>query len=297
MKILITGASGFLGGRIVERLNEEGHEVVVIGRSAPRQEHKPIFTQADINDKASLEACKNKHPNIDCVIHMAALVPKNKDEDQPEPMLQVNVQGTINILEVFGKDLQNFVYASTAEVYGLPDANEPLAEDVVLPRPLSYYGASKLAGEKFCQVYAAKHGLSVSILRYTVLYGPGDKINRAIPNFIKKALNGDDLKVFGGEELRDYLHVYDAAEATCIVATKRVEGVLNIGTGEGISIKETAEQVAQLIDESGEISVLPREKKAADIVLNIDKLQRLGFTPKYKFPELLEEQIAWHKNN
>ena len=300
MKFLVTGGSGFLGKRLIEHLIDAGHEVVLLGRTLPKESSSTAgqtFFEADIIDIQSLEACKKAFPDISGVVHMAALVPKNKEEDEAQAMLRINAQGTLNLLEVFGESIHNFVYASTAEVYGLPVTDQPLTE-ASLPAPLSYYGASKLTGELFCNVYAQKHNLPISLLRFTVLYGPGDTINRAIPNFIKKALAGENLDVFGGEELRDYLHVNDAAEALYLAATTPVSGVFNIGTGKGITIKSTAESIIQAVNPELSIKLLPREKKAADIVLDISAArQELGFTPKYTFPDLIEEQIEWHKHN
>src|SRR6476660_4499729 len=119
MKFLVTGASGFLGRGIVELLAKDGHEVVVVGRNPEIQTSTNVSTfQADISDVAALEACRQQHPGVDSIVHLAAAVPKTKDDDQGPVMTVVNVQGTINLFEVFGKTLASFVYASTAEVYG-----------------------------------------------------------------------------------------------------------------------------------------------------------------------------------
>lgn len=300
MKVLITGSSGFLGASLINRFLEDGHEVVAIARTKPKAAGERgglEFCQADITDKKSLEICKEQVTHIDTIVHLAALVPKTKAEDEPEAMLKINVQGTINLLEVFGESIDAYVYASTAEVYGLPSAEGPIAETLT-PAPLSYYGASKLAGEYFCNTYASKHNLGMTILRFTVLYGPGDTINRAVPNFIRKALAGEDLDVFGGEELRDYLHVSDAVEALYLAATTNAQGVFNIGTGQGITIRQVAESIIGKINPDLKMNVQEREKKAADIVLDISKArQQLKFQPKHFFPDLLEEQIEWQKKN
>jgi len=298
MKALITGGSGFLGRELAERLVDEGHEVILVGRTDPEVRSAEFF-RADITDKENLRTCHEKHPSVDCVIHLAAFVPKTKEEDRPRKMLEVNIAGTMNLLEVFGDSIKNFVYASTAEVYGLPASNDPIKETAT-PLPLSYYGASKLAGEFFCRVYAQNHSLHVSMLRFTVLYGPGDSINRAIPNFIKKGLAGEDLDVYGGEEQRDYLHVADAAEALYLAATKQPDGIFNVGTGHGITIKETAQSIIDAIPagKNLKLNILPRQKKAADIVLDTTKIRKeLGFKPKHLFPDLIDEQIKWQQNH
>ena len=145
---------------------------------------------------------------------------------------------------------------------------------------------------------AQRLGIPVSMLRFTVLYGPGDTIARAIPNFIKQALAGKTLEVYGGEELRDYLHVSDAIHAVYLAATKSVSGVFNIGTGKGVTIKDTAETIAKLINPNGTVQILPREKKAADIVLDVNRAEKeLGFQADHVFPDLLDDQITWHKEH
>jgi UDP-glucose 4-epimerase len=298
MKTLITGAGGFLGRELARRLVDEEHDVILLGRTNPEIESAE-FLRADITEKESLRKCHEKYPDIDCIIHLAAFVPKTKEEDTPQKMLEVNIAGTMNLLEIFGDSIKNFVYASTAEVYGLPDSDEPIKETAT-PLPLSYYGASKLAGESFCRVYAQNHNLHISMLRFTVLYGPGDSISRAIPNFIKKGLSGEDLDVYGGEEQRDYLHVSDAVEALYLSTTKQPDDILNVGTGHGITIKETAQSIIDAIpaDKNLKLNILPRQKKAADIVLDITKIRKeLGFKPKRLFPDLIDEQIKWQKNH
>lgn len=298
MKYLVTGGSGFLGQDVIHRLLDDGDTVVMLGRKPLDVTHGGFtFFEGDITDASTLKACKDAHTDIEAVVHLAALVPKTKEEDLAPAMCDVNVRGTINLLEVFGDSIANFVYASTAEVYGLPATDKPISE-TSMAVPLSNYGASKFAGEQFCRVFGLRHELPISMLRFTVLYGPGDTIARAIPNFINKALRGGNLEVFGGEELRDYLHVSDAARAVYLAAKKPVNGVFNIGTGRGITIKETAQKIVELVgDPKVTSTILPREKKAADIVLDVSRAsQELGFTAEHTFPDLLKEQIAWHKN-
>lgn len=300
MKILITGGSGFLGRHLTNKLVSAGHSVILMSRNHSKKQESTnvIRVTADINDKTSLRRVLSTHPEIDAIVHMAALVPTSKEMDTSESMFQTNVQGTINVLEVFGKKIHNFVYASTAEVYGLPQSNH-LINELDTPSPLSYYGASKLAGEYFSRVYESRHSnLKVTILRFTVLYGPGDRINRAIPNFINKAITGDTLEVYGGEELRDYLYVDDAAKALYLAVIAGTSGIFNIGTGVGVSIQDTASAIIEATGSKAKIAILNREKPASNIVLDIKNArERLHFKPHYKFPELIEEQIEWHRHN
>jgi UDP-glucose 4-epimerase len=301
MKYLVTGGSGFLGQTVIRYLtNDENSEVVLLGRKDPKiDDVKYDFFEGDITDVESLKRCHDLHPSVTTIVHLAARVPKTANEDLACDMIEVNVKGTVNLLNVFGDKLGNFVYASTAEVYGSITQHGLINELSAIPLPQSNYGSSKLAGECFARVYGLRHNLPISIMRFTVLYGPGDTIQRAIPNFINKALAGDDLEVFGGEELRDYLHIQDAARAVYLAAKKPTTGTYNIGTGRGISIRDTAQEIVKLVGNPRvKIKILARKKQAADIVLSVERAKSdLGFLAEHTFPALLEEQIEWHKNN
>lgn len=299
MRVLVTGASGFLGRRLTRKLVAAGHDVVTLGRRRPKREEGfegARFVTADLTDRSSLERAQEDAGGFDGLIHLGGLVPKNKEEDLPHAMAAVNVGGTANLLEVFGPGLTSFVYASTAEIYGLPSAEGPISESN-LPDPPSYYAASKLAGEGFCRVYGKRHSLPVAVMRLSVLYGPGDKINRAVPNFVTSALSGRNLQVHGGEELRDYLYVGDAAEALLLAVLKGATGTFNIGCGHGTSIREVAQAVIERIGGDLAVDVLPRTKAASDIVMDITAAQaELGFRPRYFFPEMfLDEHVACPK--
>jgi nucleoside-diphosphate-sugar epimerase len=297
LKVLLTGASGFLGAQAAQGLIDKGFEVVALGRRRrQRQDAKLGFVEADLTDPATLTAARAEVGPVEKIVHVAALVPKTPADDEPGPMYDVNTEGTLNLLEAFGQDAGGIVYASTAEVYGLPAEEGPLTESVA-PHPPSAYAASKLAGEYVCRSWSRAHGAPSCVLRFSVIYGPGDTIVRAIPNFIERALSGEDLEVFGGEELRDYLSVEDAAGALVLAAEKTPSGVFNIGSGEGVSVRAAAEHVVRLTASSARISVQPRRKPASDLVLSIDAARRaLGYEPRRFFPDGLDRQIHWQSD-
>lgn len=283
------------GSRIVDRLRTEaGTEVVTLGRRPGGDTH----VQADITDLAALREVAGRHPKIDTLVHLAAAVPRTSDEDRPSTMACVNVAGTANLLEAFGAGLRRVVYASTAEVYGVPELDAGLLPESRRPEPRSQYGASKLAGEHICSAWASATGRSLATLRYTVLYGPGDTIARAIPNFVTRALRGQPIEVFGGDELRDYLHVDDAADATYLAATGAGVGTFNVGTGRATSVHAAALAVAEAVGRPDLIAVRPRAQRGADIVLDVARAEELlDFRAQYAFPDRLEEQVQWHRDN
>jgi nucleoside-diphosphate-sugar epimerase len=135
--------------------------------------------------------------------------------------------------------------------------------------------------------------MRIAILRLTVLYGTGDTIARAIPNFVRSAARGETIRIFGGEELRDYLHVDDAARAIIAAWERRLSGTYNVGSGKGITVRDAADAVLRLAGGNAALEQHPRQKPAADIVLDVTRFREAtGFSPARVFPDGLEEQIA-----
>jgi nucleoside-diphosphate-sugar epimerase len=294
MRVLLTGATGFLGRRVAELLVAGGHDVIAIGRSAPDRSapHVPRFIKVDLVDAGDVRRAAEDAGDVDSIIHLAAMVPKNPAQDEAATAFAVNVMGTVHLFGAFGRAGQASIVASTAEVYGLPDGHEPLREDAEL-RPRSWYGASKVATEIFCRTLEHRDNMQIAILRFTVLYGSGDTIQRAIPNFVRAAVLGESIRIFGGEELRDYLHVGDAARAVIAAWERRLSGTYNVGSGTGVTVRDAADAVLRLAGGGSALEQHPREKPAADIVLDVTRFRRAtGFSPARVFPDGLEEQIA-----
>jgi nucleoside-diphosphate-sugar epimerase len=294
MRVLLTGGSGFLGRRVADLLAEDGHNVVSIGRTAPAEALPATieFFPADLTDRDEVQRAAADAGAVDSIIHLAAMVPKHVGEDQARAAFDANLTGTIHLFDAFGRAGQSNTVASTAEVYGLPAAHGPIREDAE-PCPLSWYGASKVATEVYCRVLEAHEQMRIALLRFTVLYGTGDTIQRAIPNFVRSAVRGEPIRIFGGEELRDYLHVDDAARAVITAWECRLSGTYNVGSGSGITVRDAAAAVLRLAGGSAGLEQLPRQKPAADIVLDVTRFREAtGFAPARVFPDGLEEQIA-----
>jgi nucleoside-diphosphate-sugar epimerase len=293
MRVLLTGASGFLGRRVAELLAGGGHEVMSIGRSAtaplvPRATH----IVADLTDATQVDRAARTAGEVDSILHLAALVPRNAAEDQATTAFAANLMGSVHLFSAFGRPGQANVFASTAEVYGLPKGHEPISEDTIV-RPLSWYAASKAAAETYCRTLERHEEMRIAILRFTVLYGAGDMIQRAIPNFVGSAVRHEPIRIFGGEELRDYLHVDDAAQAVVVAWERRLSGTYNVGSGAGISVRDAAGAVLRLAGGSSALEQHPRQKPAADIVLDVTRFREAtGLSPARVFPDGLEEQIA-----
>ena len=293
MRVLLTGASGFLGRRVAQLLVGGGDDVVSIGRSALAPDASlQAHLIADISDPVQVGHAARRTGEVDSIIHLAALVPKHASDDAAATAFAINVMGSVHLFNAFGRRGQANVLASTAEVYGLPEHHEPIGEDS-WPQPRSWYGASKVAAEIYCRTLERHDEMRIAILRFTVLYGTGDLIQRAIPNFVGSAVRREPIRVFGGEELRDYLHVDDAARAVLAAWRGRLSGTYNVGSGVGVSVRDAAGAVIRLAGGSSALEEHPRQKPAADIVLDVTRFREAtGFSPARVFPDGLEEQIA-----
>lgn len=301
MKILITGGSGFLGKVLLKKLSSLKINIVCLTQSKIEQNsprNKEIrFIKADIMSLTSLDRVKNEFKNIDQIVHLAGLVPKNYFDDIPEKMFNVNVYGTLNILKTFGTHIKSFIYISTAEIYGITNNFGAINEKQPV-NPLTHYATSKFSAERVCEIYLKDSNTILTILRLATLYGPNDTISRAIPNFIRTALAGKSLKVYGGKQLRDYLHVEDAAQAIIYAIFNPQAGIFNIGSSKAKCIKDVAEIIINKINPKLKVKILPIKDNDGNFLLDINKAKEiLHFKPKFSFPDGLEEEIEWIKEN
>ena len=283
-----------MGATLVRRLVASDYRVRVLdnlstGDAAHLAGVDAELVKGDIRDEAALDDALE---GMGAIIHLAAMVPKAASEDQARAAFAANLTGTIHLFDAFGRVGQANTVASTAEVYGLPAGHEPISEDTE-PCPLSWYGASKVAAEVYCRVLERHDQMRIAILRFTVLYGTGDTNQRAIPNFVRSAVRGEAIRIHGGEELRDYLHVDDAARAVTLAWEHRISGTYNVGSGKGISVRDAAAAVLRVAGSDKQLEEHPRQKPAADIVLDVTRFREAtGFAPARVFPDGLEEQIA-----
>lgn len=286
MKILLTGASGFVGKAFIESLSPDD-QVVCLGRSGDGDN----FFKTDITDLESVEAAaQNIGEDFDALVHLAAFVPKVAAEDQLEPANATNVMGLVNILEAFNGRIKKVILGSTAEVYDQARVVGVITEDSST-NPGSYYGATKLASEPIALTYGKKNTIPALVLRFSVMYGPHDPIARALPNFIRTALKDEDIVIKGGQILRDYVHTADVVQALHCALNSEASGIVNIGTGVGVSIQQAAEAVVAAAGSESKVVVEPGSG-GADIVLSPEKAQQLiNYKPSVFFPEKLGEMI------
>ena len=259
MVALVTGGAGFIGSHLVEALLGEGYSVAVLDDlSSGREENLAEVRGRIAFYRESILSRDLKHVlrDVEVIFHLAAQINVRRSVEEPLHDLRVNALGTLNLLEQ-ARDVERFVYASSGgAVYGEP---RYLPVDEEHPtEPISPYGASKLAGEKYVQLYGYNYGLRYAILRYSNVYGERQDARGeagVIAIFLDRLRRGRALTVFGtGEQTRDFVYVGDVVRAN-LLALKR-EGVFNIATGVETSVNELIEVIA------GVTGVVPRVEHA-----------------------------------
>jgi len=257
-KILVTGGAGFIGSHIVERLLEQGDQVVVLDNfSSGKRQNLPennanLLTVID-GDVADLEAVHQAVEGVDGVFHQAALVSVQESIDDPVNSFNNNTLGTFNVFEAARvHKVSKIVYASSAAIYG-QNEHIPLQENE-LPSPLSPYALDKRYAEELAGVYHHTYGIRSVGLRYFNVYGPRQSpdsdYSGVISIFLARMLAGEPVTIFGdGEQTRDFVYVKDVANANAMLmhAMKDEAAVYNCGTGLSISINELYMVIADIL--------------------------------------------------
>jgi len=316
MKVLVTGGAGFIGGHLAERFVRADDDVVVLDNFDPYydrrlKEHNTEIAAAAADDTAGSyrivdgdirneELVNELVSDVDYVYHQAAQAGVRANIE-PRKYHEVNVDGTLNVLDAArDTDLKRIVLASSSSVYGerkyLPyDEDHPTT-------PVSAYGASKLAAERYLMVYAQTYGLPAVALRYFTVYGPRMRPNMAISNFVSRCINGESPVVYGdGSKTRDFTYIDDVVDANWALRdTDAADGeVMNIGSTDTISITQLAEVVRDELAPDLDIQYTEGYEIDADHThANIDKARSLlGYEPTRTIREGVDEFISWYRQN
>ncbi len=303
-KALITGGAGFIGSNLAALLVHEGYDVTVIDNLSSGYHHNlqplPTVTVArgDIRDAPILAKVMD---GIDTVFHLAASVGNKRSIDHPIDDADINVMGTLRVLEAARHaGVRKIVFSSSAGIFG-ELKQLPIREDHPV-EPDTPYGASKLAAEKLCLAYAKLYELDAVCLRYFNVYGVNqryDAYGNVIPIFAHRLLNGLPLTVFGdGEQTRDFVNVRDVARANLLAAQAiGVSGAFNIASGTAITINQL---LTLLRDASGLQPQIehnpPRQGDVRHSRADITAARTiLGYEPFIDLGEGLTEYMAWAK--
>jgi len=305
MKALVTGGAGFIGSNVVRLLLRNGFAVRVLdnlstGYTRNLDGLTVELVQGDVRDKGAVESAVK---GTEVVFHLAASIGNVKSLSNPQEDAEVNVIGTVNVLEAARKNLvRRVVYSSSAAIFG-ELLTMPIAEDHPQD-PISPYGVSKLAGEKYVLCFGKLYGMTCVCLRYFNVYGVNqryDAYGNVIPIFANRLLSGKPLTIFGdGEQTRDFVNVKDVAMANFLAATRAGKsGTYNVGSGESITIN----QLARYIQEAGGVRAAvehapPRKGEVRHCRADITKLRtELGYVPDPDIQAGLREYLRWFKQD
>ncbi len=292
-RVIITGAGGFIGTHVANRLRKDGIEVVALDRSG----ESPDLVRMDVRDRGRLD--RVLQPG-DAVIHLANTSNPTTSELDRVRDVEENLVGTLRLLEAcVQRGVASLLLASSGgTVYGIPEV-VPIPESHST-NPISSHGALKLAIEKYVQVYGAQSGMRHVILRCANAYGPGQTgaqgqgiIGRAMVS----ALRDETLEIWGdGTVVRDFVYVEDVAEAFVLAATTAsADGVINIGSGSGASVNEIIELIRRVTGRPLKVRYTPsRQFDAPTNVLDITRAATmLKWKPVTPLDEGIRRSYAW----
>jgi UDP-glucuronate 4-epimerase len=308
---LVTGAAGFVGGRISARLLADGHDVVGVDAvtdyydqrikraNLARLDHPRFrFVEGDLNSLDLPELLRG----VEVVFHEAGQpgVRSSWGTDF-QRYTSANVDATQKLLEASlrAESLRRLVYASSSSVYG--DAERYPTEETDRPQPVSPYGVTKLAAEHLCSLYARNYGLPTASLRYFTVYGPGQRPDMAFTRFCRAVHEGRPIEVYGtGEQVRDFTFVDDVVEANLQVAAADADAVppgtvLNVAGGASTTVNEVLDLLGTI---SGRpVDVVRSEVVRGDVARTGGSTHAIrkavGWHPRVELAEGLEEQYRW----
>jgi UDP-glucose 4-epimerase len=305
-RVLVTGATGFIGSHLCRRLLGDGAEVHALTSTVSSVYPVRLVDIRDritlhggnLNDCGAMDSVVERaDPSV--VFHLGAYTHVGKSWERVDECIQTNIHGTVNLLQALARsNYRRFVYTSTSEVYG--DVAVPFREDAVVD-PLSPYSVSKYAGERFCRMLHRGRGWPVVVVRPFNAYGPAQSPDRIIPEIIVKALRGERLAMTEGRQTREFNYVEDLADGFVRAATvSDIEGeVFNIGGGEEISMRDLATTVLGLMGDPivAELGTLPeRPTEIWSMRADVTKATKvLGLAPARPLREGLEQTIAWYR--
>lgn len=306
-KVIVTGGAGFVGSHLCEALVELGADVISMDDlSAGKQSNVSLFAGRnnfrfiELDICADDDAMKVLFEGVDTVFHNAASK-KNICLDNPGRDLEVNAGGALNLLRhAMDAGVRKFVHASTGSVYGEPKIF-PTTEDHPLA-PVSYYGVSKLAGERYVDVFRHLYGLDTTILRYFHVYGPRQESNEfggVVSIFLRRITEGKNPVVFGhGEQVRSFTYVKDLVAANLAAATDPAASgeAYNVASGIRVTINELAKGMLEILDPAGKLQVEHGDPLIGDImefdVANAKIREQLGLSFEQDFWGTLRAALA-----
>lgn len=265
MRYLVTGGAGFIGGHLVESLLADGCAVHVLddlssGSLGNLPSHPNLhFRQGSILDQGAIEEAA---AGVDGIFHLAAIASVVESVAYPVRTHRVNTEGTIQILEAAAREGARVVFSSSSAVYG--EGPDPIKGEASILQPLSPYAIQKSVSEEYVRLYAGLRGVGGVCLRYFNVFGPRQnpesEYAAVVPKFVRTALDGGDLTIFGdGEQTRDFVHVSDVVRANRTAMESAVADgrPLNVASGTAISVNDLGHAVFAALGEPSRINHAP----------------------------------------
>jgi UDP-glucose 4-epimerase len=304
-KVLVTGGAGFIGSNLVKHLVEKRNYVTVFDNfmSGYQSNLEPFpsinIINADVRDKNAVEEAMR---DVEVVFHLAASVGNQRSINNPILDAEINVLGTLNVLESARKiGVRKIVTSSSAGIFG-ELKTIPIKEDHQI-EPDSPYGCTKLCEEKLCLAYAKLYNIEAICLRYFNVYGPNqrfDAYGNVIPIFVFKMLRNESLIIYGdGEQTRDFVHVNDVVQANIKAAeTVGLSGAINIASGKSVTINRLVEMITK--DNVRKVNIVHGPERPSDVRHSLADLsfakQIINYVPTVTLEEGIEGYIKWAKN-
>jgi UDP-glucose 4-epimerase len=304
MKVLVTGGAGFIGSHLVDRLVLEGHEAVVVDNLVTGKRRNinraARFYKVDIQNWRLERVFRNERPNV--VMHLAAQMDVRKSVEDPMYDAQVNVLGTLNVLQqAVQHGVRKVVFSSSGgAIYGEQETYP--APETHVTKPLSPYGLSKLCGEQYLSYYQRVSGLQVVSLRYANVYGPRqDPEGEAgvVAIFIQKMLNNEQAVINGnGRQTRDFVFVEDVVEANLAMMGQESQGTYNVGTGVETSINDLFRILVQHTGSACKEIHGPAKKgeQARSVIDNTKLRHEMSWEPKADLSEGLKKTVEYFRS-
>jgi UDP-glucose 4-epimerase len=295
MLVLVSGGSGFIGSHLVDRLLKEGYSVRVFDKAKPLQDGVEWFKGDLLNEKDTLEACKD----VEAVFHLAAIADVNVALSHFDTCLMINEMGTMNFLQsATAQEVERIVLASTSWVYGRSKGT--VTEETPIPFPDHIYTKTKIGQEHLLFSWHQHHGLPYTILRYDIPYGPRMRSNMAISIFVRRATRGEPITIFGdGKQGRCWIYIEDLAEGNVAALAETAQNqIINLAGDEFVSMNQIAENLQQFF---GNLEIRHEPARPHDFegsITSIEKAKKLlRWKPRTSFKEGLRKYVDHAKSH
>ncbi|UCH95025.1 MAG: NAD-dependent epimerase/dehydratase family protein [Candidatus Aminicenantes bacterium] len=303
-RVMVTGAGGFIGTKVVQDLWKRGCEVVYFDVIEPKIKGIKRVNRGTILDMYDLAMAAR---GCDYAIHLAAVLGVERTDNNRLETLYINIQGTLNVIEACVKEgIKKIVFSSSSEVYGDQD-KLPITEENPL-NPKSVYAVSKIAGEQYLQAYSEMYGIRYNIIRLFNVYGEYQREEFVLPKFVQRVVNNKPPIIYGdGEQVRSFCYVEDAARGLVAALLTEQDGqVYNIGNNqEPISMKDLANKLIAISGKSITPEFVSYEnsdrKSSREVSKRIPSIEKarnvLGYGPKFSLEQGLKRMMRFYEKN